>query len=140
WRRSGGAAPAIVKMDGVDVMANTTTVGDPSVNFAASVIQLPSPLTYMSYHVFQGTYADGKIAGAGVRAWSHQFMHATWYTFNVSDGDMVGAQAFIDDALNHGINAVENQMPGGIRDYLSSSAGKAYAESKGYGAIVWNQD
>ena len=54
WRRSGGAAPASIWMDGVNVTAQATTVGDPSVNFGVSVVSLASPLTLMSYHVYPG--------------------------------------------------------------------------------------
>ena len=64
WRRSGGAAPATVWMDGTNVTANTTTVGDPTMDFGASVIQLAAPLSAMSFHVYQGVYADGKTATA----------------------------------------------------------------------------
>jgi hypothetical protein len=77
-------------MDGNDVTAITSTVGDPAMNFAASVINLAAPLTYMSYHVFQGIYADGKMATASLRAWSHEFIHASWGVFPVADGDLAG--------------------------------------------------
>jgi hypothetical protein len=77
WRRAGGAAPVSVWMDGVNVTANTTTVGDPAVNFAASTLQLASPLEAMSFHVYQGVYADGKIATAGVRTWVNPFLYGT---------------------------------------------------------------
>ena len=70
-----------------DVTASTTTVGDPSVDFAESVITLGSPLTYMSYHVFQGVYADGKTATGSLRAWSHPFLHASWNVFPCPDND-----------------------------------------------------
>ncbi len=62
WRRTGGAAPTTVKMDGTVVTA--TTVGDTS-NFGVSVISLGTPLTEMSYHVFQGVYGDGSTATGG---------------------------------------------------------------------------
>jgi len=140
WRRAGGAAPIAVKMDGVDVTALTTTVGDPALNFGVSVLNLSTGLTAMSYHVFQGLYADGKSASAGLRVWAHPFVHATWSTFPCPDGDMACGQAWVDNAVNHGFNAAQNQLDGaGVADYLGSSAGKAYAAAKGYGLIVWNQ-
>ncbi len=138
WRRGDGAAPTSVLMDGVDMTAITSTVSDASVNFAESVINLATPLTYMSYHVFQGVYADGKTATASLRAWSHPFLHASWSVFTCADGDLACGQQFITDATNRGLNAVQNQIGGGVTDYLQTSAGQAYAASRGYGWIVWN--
>lgn len=139
WRRAGGAAPATVWLDGVDVTANTTTVGDPSMNFAASVITLASPLTYMSYHVYQGRYADGKTATASLRTWSHPFLHASWGTFPGADESEAQAQAWIDEATAHSFNAGQNQGIGGaLGGFLGTPAGKAYAAARGgYGLIIW---
>lgn len=140
WRRNGGAAPTTIKMDGVDVTANTTTGGDPSMNFAESVINLAAPLTYMSYHVFQGVYADGKTATASLRAWSHPFLYASWGTFPDVDQDTAHTQQWIDDATERGFNAAQNQV-GGIAGYVDSAAGKAYCDARGgYGIIVWNKN
>ncbi len=138
WRRSGGAAPTTIRMDGNDVTANTTTVGDPSVNFAESVLTLGTALPQGSYHVYQGVYADGKTATASLRTWGHEFIHATWYTFPIADGDYDGARAWIDEATNHGINAVENQMPSALAHYLDTSGGAAYARARGFGTISWS--
>ncbi len=54
WRRSGGAAPTTILMDGVDVTANTTTVGDTNVNFAESVLTPATPLAYHVVSCFPG--------------------------------------------------------------------------------------
>ncbi len=140
WRRSGGAAPVTIKLDGADVTASTTTVGDSTVNYASSVVNLATPLAKMSYHVFQGVYTDGRTATASLRAWPHPFIHASWGTFPCPDGDLVCGKGFVDDALNHGFNAVQNQTDGGgVADYLGSAAGQAYTASRGYGIIVWNK-
>ena len=140
WRRAGGAAPVAVLLDGVDVTARTTTVGDAAVNFGVSVIQLASPLPAMSYHVFQGVYADGRRATGSLRAWSHPFLYASWSVFSVADGDLVGGKAWLDDALDRGFNAVQNQIGGGVGDYLGTSSGRAYADARGYGIITWNKN
>ena len=138
WRRGGGAAPVSVLMDGVDVTANTVTVGDPSVNYAESVLTPATPLTYMSYHVFQGVYADGKKATAALRAWSHPFLHATWDVFPGAGDDTAHTQAWIDEATSHGFNAAQNQVSG-IAGYLDTAGGRAYADARGgYGIIQWN--
>jgi hypothetical protein len=95
----------------------------------------------MSYHVFQGVYADGKTATASLRAWSHPFLYASWGTFPGAEDGVAGAQAWIEEATQHGFNAAQNQMIGGaLGSYLGSSAGQAYAEALGgYGVIVWNK-
>jgi len=137
WRRNDGAAPIAVLMDGVDVTANTTTVGDPSVNFAESVLTLGSPPpSYLSYHVFQGVYADAKTATASLRAWSHPFIHAPWGVFDQPNA--AAGQAWLEDIVNRGFNAVQNQYSGGVGDFLSSSAGGTWMASHGFGVIVWN--
>ncbi len=138
WRRSGGAAPIRILMDGNDVTASTTTVGDPSVNYATSVLTLSSALPQGSYHVYQGIYADGKTATASLRTWAHEFIHATWYTFPIADGDYDAARDWIDDATNRGVNAVENQMPGGLAHFLDTPGGKTYAADHGFGTIAWS--
>jgi len=140
WRRNGGAAPTTILMDGVDVTASTVTVGDATMNFAESVLTPSSPLAYMSYHVFQGVYADGSKATASLRAWSHPFLHASWSVFQVPDGDLVAGKAWLDEAIDHGFNAVQNQIGGGVGDYLGTVSGRAYAESRGYGIITWNKN
>lgn len=140
WRRSGGAAPNSVWLDGSNVTVSTTTVGDTSVNFGVSVIQLAAPLPYMSYHVFQGVYADGKAATASLRVWSHPFLHASWGTFPTAIDTTADAQAWIDEATKHSFNAGQNQGLGGaLGGYLATSAGQDYANARGgYGLIVWN--
>ena len=136
WRRSGGAAPASVLLDGVDVTANAVTVGDANLNFAESVLTLSTPLSYMSYHVFQGVYADGKRATASLRAWSHPFIHAPWGVFDVADN--AAGQAWLEDCVNRGLNAVQNQYGGGVGGFLASPAGGTWMASRGFGVIVWN--
>jgi hypothetical protein len=136
WRRSGGAAPDTILMDGVDVTANTTTVGDTNLNFAESVLTPASPLAYLSYHVFQGVYADGKKATASLRAWSHPFIHAPWGVFDTADA--TAGRAWLEDCVNRGLNAVQNQYGGGVGTFLASPTGGSWMLSRGFGVIVWN--
>jgi len=139
WRRSGGAAPTTVKMDGLDVTASTTTVGDPSVNFAASVIQLPSPVLSMSYHVFQGVYADGQTATASLRAWLNPFIYGSWAAFPTDDYDLDAARAWIDTCQDRGINAlIASMSSGGLADYLATPGGRQYAADHNYGFVIQN--
>jgi hypothetical protein len=136
WRRSGGAAPASVWLDGSNVTSLTTTVGDSAVNYAASVIQLPTPLANMSYHVYQGVYADGKTATGSLRTWTNRFIYGTWAAKEIPDGDTAGAQAWIDGCEDRGVNAViMNMASGGLADFLGTSAGRDYAEAHNYGYV-----
>ncbi len=135
WRRAGGAAPATVWMDGTNVTAITTTVGDPALNFAASVIQLPSPLPAMSFHVYQGVYADGKTATAGLRTWVNPFLYATWGSKPIP-ADLAAGQAWIDEATARGVNCLVMNWANGLGTFLGTSAGRDYAESRGYGFVI----
>ncbi len=136
WRRSGGAAPVTIKMDNVDVTASATTVGDPTVGYAATVLSLATPLANMSYHVYQGVYADGKTATGAVRTWINRFIYGTWGAKNVPDGDTAGAKAWIDECNNRGVNAlIMNNGSGGLADFMASAEGKNYMELRDYGYV-----
>ena len=135
WRRDGGAAPATVWMDGTNVTATTATVGDPVVNFGASVIQLAAPLSAMSFHVYQGVYADGKTATAGLRTWVNPFLYATWGSKPIPADATAGA-AWIDEATAHGVNCLAMNWADGLGTLLGTSSGRAYAESQGYGFVI----
>lgn len=142
WRRSGGAAPATVKMDGTDVTSITTTVGDAGTNFAVSVVSLSAPLSEMSYHVFQGLYSDGTTATGGTRVWVNPFTYTSWAAFDIPDGNDAMAQSWLSTCADRGLNTLEmTSGSSGLMDYLGTSAGKAYADSKNYGLIkdssVW---
>lgn len=138
WRRvSGGSAPTSIMLDGTNVTASTTTVGDPNVNLAASVVQLAEPPSSGSLHIFQGIYGDDLTAGAAVRAWTNDFIYATWGARSGASGDYAAARAWIDEATNHFVNALEVQ--GGsdaLKEYLKTAEGKQYAADRGYGCVI----
>ncbi len=134
WRRSGGAAPASIWMDGVNVTAQATTVGDPNVDFGVSVLSLNSALTAMSYHVFQGVYADGKVASASQRAWANKFIIAAYGNFNLT-GSYTAAN-WVAEATDHGVNNCQDNMGMGMGTYLGSNSGATDAQSKGYGYTI----
>ena len=133
WRRSGGAAPTSVWLDGMNVTASTTTVGDPGVNFGASVVSLPNPLPFFSYHVFQGVYADGKTAVAGQRAWTNKFIYATYSTFQ----NYTGAE-WVAEAFDHGFNNVQMNL-GIMGGYMGTAAGRADCLAHGYGYTIYDK-
>jgi len=138
WRRvPEGSIPSTIMLDGNNVTTGTTTVSDPTVNLAASVVQLSQPLSPGSFHVFQGIYGDGKTAGAGVRAWNNEFIHGTWGARPADSGDFDAARAWIDEATNHCANALVVQ--GGsdaLKEYLKTAEGQQYAADRGYGCVI----
>jgi hypothetical protein len=121
WRRSGGAAPASVWLDGTNVTSLTTTVGDPAMNFAASVITLPNPLPFFSYHVYEGVYADAAVAGAGQRAWTNKFIYSTYCKFEDLD-----CNAWLQEATSHGFNNIQMNLCGMCLDASITSTGYGY--------------
>ena len=136
WRRSDGASPATILMDGNDMTASATTVGDPILNFGATALQFAEPLAAMSYHVFQGVYADGSTATASIRAWVNPFVYGTWGAQPLDDADLAGARAWIDDATNRGVNSlIMNNGSGGLASLLRTGAGRQYAADRGYGFV-----
>jgi hypothetical protein len=133
WRRFGGAAPKSVILDGTDVTANTKTVGDPSVNFGASVITLPKPLRYFSYHVYQGLFDDGKVAAASQRAWTNKFIYGAFSSFTFK-GNYQGKD-WIAEAADHGLNNDEVNL-GDAGQYMATPAGQADAKAHEYGYTI----
>ncbi|HSW44490.1 MAG TPA: immunoglobulin domain-containing protein [Phycisphaerae bacterium] len=137
WRRvAGTAAPTTILFNGNNVTANTTTVSDSTLPYAASVVQLGSPVVSGSFHVFQGVYADGKTASAGVRPWVNNFIYGTWSAMPCPEGDAAAARAVIDDATNRFINAQVVQGEPGLNDYFKTASGRQYAADRGYGFVI----
>jgi hypothetical protein len=136
WRRTGGAGPTTILMDGADVTANTTTVSDPSVGLVASVLQPTQPFSPMSYHVFQGVYADGKTATASLRAWMNPFIYGTWGGQSVADGDNEAASASLIDFTNHGMNALVMNGSAVTSVLMKSPSGRQFVADHGYGFVI----
>jgi hypothetical protein len=135
WRRNGGAAPTAILMDGNDVTANATTVGDPALNFGATVLQFATPLGNMSYHVYQGVFADGKKATGALRTWVNPFLYGTWAAKPTSSGDAAG-QAWVNEATAHGVNVVVmNVASDGLADLMSTPSGRQWMDDHGYGVV-----
>ncbi len=136
WRRppvgSSGAAPTTILMDGVDVTANATTVGDATTNFAASVLTFPAPLGNMSYHIYQGLYPDGKTATGALRTWVNKFIHSTYNTFDVESNPNYTIEDWIAESSDHGINNCQVSV-GNVSAYISTAAGAADCTAREYG-------
>jgi hypothetical protein len=137
WRRTpsggGSAAPTSVWLDGTNVTAFTTTVGDTNMNFGASVISLPNAMPFFSYHVYQGVYADGKTATASQRAWTNKFIYATYSTFAAGGG--YDAADWLDEAADHGFNNVQFNL-GEMGSYMGTVGGRAHMQARGYGYTI----
>lgn len=139
WRRTGGAAPVAIKMDGNDVTPLATTVGDPDNDFAATVLSFNNAIPEMSYHVYQGIYADGKTATGGLRTWLNRFLYGTWAAQSTNDYDYAAARAWIDTCHDRGVNSlVVTNGSSGLAHYMSLPEGRAYMESKDYGYVKDN--
>jgi len=137
WRRPGGAVPVRVLVDGSDVTAGTSTVADPAVGMAVSVVRLAQPPAPGSFHVFQGVYADGRTATAGLRAWVNEFLYGTWGAQPGEDDDFDAARAWIDDAVNHCVNALVVQLgSAALGDFFKTVSGRQYAADRGYGCVI----
>ncbi len=135
WRRSGGAAPTAILMDGNDVTANATTVGDSTLNFGATVLQFATPLANMSFHVYQGVFADGKTATGALRTWVNPFLYGTWAAKPTNPGEAAG-QAWVNEATAHGVNVVVmNVASDGLADLMSTPSGRQWMDDHGYGVV-----
>ena len=88
----------------------------------------------MSYHVYQGVYADGKVASASQRAWANKFIIATYGNFNLT-GSYTAAD-WVAEATDHGVNNCQLNMGMGMGNYLGSGSGAADAQSQGYGYTI----
>jgi len=144
WRRSDGTAPATIKMDGVDVTSDCTTVNDTDYDFAVTKLELDPSLSYMSYHVFEGIYSDSESAIAGVRAWVNPFNYGTYGARETETTQ--DAKDWIDTCEDRGVNClISNNGSGGLIAFLRTSAGQQYAIDRDYGFVIdvagkWNVD
>ena len=135
WRRTGGAAPTAVWMDGVDVTANATTVGDPTLNFGATVLEFDAPLENMSFHVYQGVFADAKKATGALRTWVNPFLYGTWAAKPTNPGEAAG-KTWVNEATAHGVNCVVmNVASDGLSDLMSTASGRQWMDDRGYGVV-----
>jgi len=135
WRRSGGAAPTTILMDGVDVTANATTVGDPLLDFGATVLTFATPLANMSFHVYQGVFADGKTATGALRTWINPFLYGTWAAKPTAAGAANG-QVWVNEATAHGVNVVVmNVASDGLADLMGTPSGRQWMDERGYGVV-----
>jgi len=110
-------------------------------NFAVSVIQLSAPLPNMSYHVFQGVYADGKTATGSLRVWVNRFLYGTWGVRDVPDDDFDGVRAWIDECQRYGVNCYVNNSDGTLERFHGHAGGPGLRGGRDYGYVkdsnVW---
>lgn len=142
WRRPGGnAAPVAVLMDGDDVTESALSVGDPALEFGVTVLAFDTPLGNMSFHVYQGVFADGKRATGGVWTWANPFLYGTWAARPTPPGEDNG-KAWVNEALTRGVNVVVmNINSDGFSDLMKTPSGRSWINARGYGVVkdqVWD--
>jgi hypothetical protein len=141
WRRAGGAAPVAVFMDGDDVTGSATTVSDPALNFGVTVLSFDTPLANMSFHSYQGVFADGKRATGALRTWVNPFLYGTWAAKPTAPGEAAG-MAWVNEAVAHGVNCVVmNINSDGLSDLMKTPSGRQWMDDHGYGVVkdqVWD--
>lgn len=120
-----GKAPAKVMIDGLDVTALCRIASDPSLDMSPVVVKLEAPLARGSFHCFQGIYADGSKATAGIRAFDDEMGYALWGARPGSEDELnVGREHILDMAV-HSINV---QMPilgsGAVAKFMTTAEGK----------------
>ena len=138
WRGAQpGVAPVQVRMDDVDVTANTTTSTDAAVSLVPSILQLSQALANGSFHVFQGVFADGSTATAGLRAWSNEIIYGMWGAMPGASTDTNLARAYLQTLAAHLINTeVQTLGSQAVQTYLKTADGQQFAASLGLGFII----
>ncbi len=138
WRSNpAGLAPVTILLDGIDVTAATMTGNDPSVGVSVSVLHLTQPLDLNSFHVFQGVYADGRMASAGVRAHDNEFVYGMWGAAPGDEGDVQTARDYITEVTDHNINTqVVTLGSAAVQSYLKTTEGQLFAAQRGLGFVI----
>lgn len=135
--KQAGARPIALRMDGQDVTSMASLAVDPKVGLAVAVLRLREPLAPGSYHCFQGHYADGSLAIAGLRAYSGEFAYGVWGSRRGKEGDEALARAYLQDIYDHNIN-VQMEMVGSaaVAEFLKTDAGQAFCRQLGIRRMV----
>ena len=103
-----GKVPVKVMMDGQDVTTLSRIASDPRLDMSPMVVKLRAPLARGSFHCFQGIYADGSRATAGIRAFDDEMGYGLWGARPGSEAEPNIGQEHVLDMGVHNINV---QMP-----------------------------
>jgi hypothetical protein len=96
-----GKVPTAIYMDGRDITASCTVVGDPDVDLVAVCCNLGSALPRGSYHCFKANYDDGTNACDGLRVYADNFKYGKWSLPDIGDDDYPD---HITDMARHSLN------------------------------------
>lgn len=130
-----GKLPTQILVDGVDMTASCSMVGDSEYDLVAVACNFPSPLVRGSFHVFQAVYDDGTKATDGVRAYYDDFKHGRWGSPpapNVAD-----AEFHLRDMANHSMNFQVHGW-GDVGLWADTAAGKAFMDANGIRKINYD--
>ncbi len=127
-----GEAPSTVLMDGVDITAQCSIGIDPNLDTAPVVAKLKAPLARGSFHCFQGVYADGSKATAGLRAFDDDLGYGLWGAKPGKEDDLAVGREHVLDMGTHCINV---QMPilgsAAVAKFMSTEEGVKLMDTLG---------
>jgi hypothetical protein len=120
-----GKVPVKVMMDGQDVTTLSRIASDPRLDMSPVVVKLRAPLARGSFHCFQGIYADGSRATAGIRAFHDEMGYGLW---GARPGSEAEPNIGREHVLDMGVHNINVQMPilgsGAAAKFMGSAEGK----------------
>lgn len=127
-----GKAPVRILLDGQDVTASAIVGRDDGMNISPVTLRLNQSLQRASFHVFQGVYADGGTASAGLRAWRDEFGYGMWGgPPGKSENTEIGRKHILELAA-HNINLqVANIGSPPFQSFVKTPAGQQFAAANG---------
>ena len=130
-----GRQPSKMLMDGHEIAS--LIMSDPKLDISLAVCKLDKPLANASFHVFQGLYADGSTATAGIRAWSDEMCYGIWGSKPGKEGDAALARSYVSEIAEHNINVqMEMVASKAVSAYLQSAEGLQQLDSLGIRRMV----
>lgn len=120
-----GNAPVKVLMDGEDVTGRCIVGSDPKLGISPVVVRLSFPVERGSFHCFQGIYADGSKATAGIRAYDDELGYGLWGARPGGEDELDIGREHVRDMGLHNINV---QMPilgsGAVAKFMTTDEGR----------------
>ena len=121
-------APTKVLMDGRAIKFTANSY--PNMDITPVVCKLDTPLAKALFHVFQGTFADGTTACAGIRAWSGEMCFGIWGSKPGKEGDTELARSYINEIAEHNINTqMEMVASDAVSSFMQSDEGLKMLDS-----------
>jgi len=128
-------APSKVLMDGRAI--KFTAKSYPNMDITPVVCKLNTALASASFHVFQGVYAGGTTASAGIRAWSGEMCFGIWGSKPGNEGDNALARSYVNEIADHNINTqMEMVASKAVSSFMQSDEGLKMLDSLGIRRMV----